>query len=235
MAGIAELVDFSPQLKHPFSALLCGSSFSGKSYFFYHMLDTIDEHSILDFVPSKILYVYEHPQPEFKYLEDKVDFLQGWSSPKLSVEYLRQHPNSLILVDDCADTHYDANFLRDFYLKHSHHLRWSIITIIHSFHDKRVPFLRSISLNTHYVIFMNSPQASDSVATFCDQRFRLNKAAKKAFLELYNYITERPYDYILVDCHPLCTDKRMIFRSSLFYPTYGKGEPLTIYIPNNAK
>ena len=198
------------------------------------MLDTLNDHSILNYQPSEILYVYEHPQKEFNYIRG-VTFLQGWSSPKLTVDYMSKNENGLLLVDDAADTHFDPTFLRNFYLKHSHHLKWSIMTIVHSFHDVQVPFLRSISLNTHYCVFFNSPQSADSIATFASQRFRLNKSAHKAFLELYTYIMSRPYEYLLVDLHPACRDKRLLFRTALFYPTYGNGDPITVFVPNHAK
>ncbi|GFT60769.1 uncharacterized protein TNCV_1911271 [Trichonephila clavipes] len=78
-----------PNLKHPFSMMICGPSNSGKTFFVRRILET----KLIKPFPPKIIWCYGIYQKLFEKMSD-IEFHEGIPS---SVENIT---NALIIIDD---------------------------------------------------------------------------------------------------------------------------------------
>ena len=122
MEDVKEIGDV--RFRHPCSVSVIGSSGTGKTSLILKIIDQIEH--VMDFVPTKILYVYGCYQPAFEKFP-QVTFYDGWDHPGLELNNLPT--DSLLVCDDSVDLHPDKKFFVSFYTRESHHLRVSIITI----------------------------------------------------------------------------------------------------------
>ena len=60
-------------------------------------------------------------QDIFSNYADKAKFYKGWSHPDLHPDRLLEKRNLLLLIDDSGDTDVQKQFLRDIFVKFSHH------------------------------------------------------------------------------------------------------------------
>ena len=222
-----EEIELCTKLIHPFSMLVIGSSSSGKTTFFYDLIKYY-KHLIAGDIEG-IIFVYAIWQDEFNEFLDKVNFVKDWNSPLLQPDFMSQHRNRLILVDDAGRTA-PPKYLLDFFIKYSHHYKYSICLQCHSPFDTSIADLRLISQNSHYSLFCSSKRARDAVMIFAHQVFRNQHDWLNTFKDLLQYTANIKFARFLVDTHPHQTCQRATLRMNLFYPHKGD-EPLSIFFP----
>lgn len=179
---------------------------------------------------NNIIYCYAIWQPEFdEFLPHGVKFVKGFNSPLLGENYMKSHPHTLLLIDDCA---YEApkNFLSDCFTRFSHHYKWSIAYQVHNIFTKMISDQRTTALNSSYTLICASRRCRDSVGIFASQVFRGSPKYLKVFNEVYEYMLTKDYASLLIDTHPRQTDPRLMLRMNLFYPYFDK-EPMSIFFP----
>ena len=213
------------RIRHPATIMLVGASFSGKTSIILRMLDNINY--VIDFVPNRVLYIYECWNPEFeKYKQMGVEFFKGWEHDDLKVPSLEANPNCLLIMDDSIETHSDPDFIRLLYTKYSHHFRLTCIGVCHNMYTKTLKgSAREIALNTMYTILTGSKRCYDQIDCLARQIF---KHDARAMIEIYKKNVENgKHSYILIDCHP-STPSFAKIKGKIFE---GEG-PMEIYVPN---
>ena len=191
-----------PRLKHPFTCVVAGPSSSGKTQFVFRLIRHADR--LVDPPPEKIVYCYGEFQPSF--LEfTQVEFHKGLPD----VGSFDGRSRVLLIIDDLMNEA-DQNVC-NLFTKLSHHRNVSVVFVTQNlFHRNR--HVRTMNLNTHYVVLFKNPRDAGQVAIMARQMY----PRKSNFVvEAFRDATREPYGYLLIDLKPE-TDDRYRFRTNIF-------------------
>lgn len=149
--------------------------------------------------PEKILWLYAEDQPLHRTLKN-VEFEQGIPED-LEVRFQKRYTNLLILDDLMTKLHSDERLTRLFSVG-SHHQNLSIIFVTHNlFHHGRE--MRTLSLNSHYMILFKNPRDRLQISTLARQMY----PGKSQFLvEAFEDATKDAYGYLMIDLKPSTPD-----------------------------
>ena len=198
---------FDVRFKHPFTAMVTGPTGSGKTVWLSRLL----KHNklLIDPPPENIVWFYgtyqsmyddmskEHPS--IRFVEDL---------PERFDDYISNDKRNLFIIDDLMD---DTNRkVSQLFTRGSHHKNLSVILVLQNLfqHNKE---LRTISLNTHYVILFKNPRDVSVVNHFARQ---VSPGCTKFLQEAYMDATSKPYGYLLFDFTPHA-DERVRYRTYL--------------------
>ena len=187
------------KLLHPFTCIVSGPSGCGKS----SLVKSILNENMIEPKPDKILWLYAEDQPLYKSVRN-VEFIQGIPED-FDTSFNASRKNVLILDDLMTKFHSDDRLTRLFSVG-SHHKNLSIIFIIHNlFHYGKE--MRTLSLNTHYIILFKNPRDRLQIATLGRQMY----PGKSQFLiESFNDATKNAYGYLMIDLKPTTSEKLRI-------------------------
>ena len=187
------------KLQHPFTCLVSGPSGCGKSSL---VKSIISKHAI-EPKPDNITWLYAEDQPLYKSMKN-VKFIQG--IPDNLEELVDSRKNNLLVLDDLmTKCHSDERLTRLFSVG-SHHKNMSIIFIIHNlFHHGRE--MRTLSLNSHYIIMFKNPRDSLQISTLARQMY---PGKSKFLVESFHDATKQAYGYLLLDLKPTTEDQLRI-------------------------
>ena len=191
-----------PRLKHPFTCVVAGPSSSGKTQFVFRLIRHADR--LVDPPPEKIVYCYGEFQPSF--LEfSQVEFHEGLPD----VSSFDGRSRVLLIIDDLMNEA-DQNMC-NLFTKLSHHRNVSVVFVTQNlFHRNR--HVRTMNLNTHYVVLFKNPRDAGQVAIMARQMY----PRKSNFVvEAFRDATREPYGYLMIDLKPE-TDDRYRFRTNIF-------------------
>ena len=191
-----------PRLKHPFTCVVAGPSSFGKTQFVFRLIRHADR--LVDPPPEKIVYCYGEFQPSF--LEfSQVEFHEGLPD----VGSFDGQSRVLLIIDDLMNEA-DQNVC-NLFTKLSHHRNVSVVFVTQNlFHRNR--HVRTMNLNTHYVVLFKNPRDAGQVAIMARQMY----PRKSNFVvEAFRDATREPYGYLLIDLKPE-TDDRYRFRTNIF-------------------
>jgi len=128
-----------------------------------------------------------------------------------------RRPILLILDDLMAETNLDVANL---FTKGSHHRNISVLYLTQNlFHSNK--HMRTISLNSHYIILFKSPRDANQFTILARQMY---PTSSKFAQEAYRDATERPFGYIFIDLKPQ-QDERYRLRTNIF-----PGENQYVYV-----
>jgi hypothetical protein len=97
------------------------------------------------------------------------------------------------------------------FTKLSHHRNVSVVFITQNlFHKNK--FVRTMNLNTHYIVMFRNPRDASQVAILARQMYPDNS---QFVVEAYEDATKEPYGYLLIDLKP-DTDDRYRIRTKIF-------------------
>ena len=199
--SVSLCVRMDPRWHHPFTCVVCGPSGSGKSVFVERLL----KHRFVMWsgAPSRVVWSYGVSQPE---LESRwsgtVEFVSGLSE----IESLSDCV--LIIDDQMSETDVTVSNL---FTKGSHHRNVSVVYIVQNLFGKN-RFMRTISLNSHYLVLFKNPR-DGSQASILGKQMYPNKV--KYFSEAYKEATSRPHGYLLCDLHQETPD-HLRLRTDIF-------------------
>ena len=183
------------KLSHPFTCIVSGPSGCGKS----SLVKAILQHDVIKPRPDKILWLYAEDQPLYQSMKN-VEFIQGIPED-LETRFQRRHNNVLILDDLMTQCHSDERLTRLFSVG-SHHKNLSIIFIIHNlFHYGKE--MRTVSLNSHYIILFKNPRDRLQISTLARQMY---PGQSQFLIEAFQDATKEAYGYLVIDLKPTTAD-----------------------------
>lgn len=189
-----------PRLVHPSTCLISGPTGSGKSVYVKKLI----EHRMFLPMPEKIIYCYGAFQPLFNTMKDVI-FEEGLPS------YLNDIRNALVIVDDLMSELGGDTRLSNLFTKGSHHRNISIIFVVQNlFHQGKE--MRSINLNSHYLVLFKNPRDKSQITHLSRQMF---PGKNKSFQEIFQDATKPLFGYLFLDFHPM-TDERLRMRTGIF-------------------
>ena len=104
------------------------------------------------------------------------------------------HPTTLLLVIKDLAVNY-SNIFKTYVTRGSHHRNLSVIYIVQNlFHQGKGS--RSISLNSHYLVFFKNPRDKLQILTLAKQMY---PGQTDFFLNQYEEAVKRPFGYLLID------------------------------------
>ena len=180
---------------HPFTCLVSGPSGCGKS----SLVKSIINQNVIEPKPTKVLWLYAEDQPMYQGMKN-VEFIQGVPDD-LESRFDTTSNNLLILDDLMTQCHSDERMTRLFSVG-SHHKNLSIIFIIHNlFHHGKE--MRTLSLNSHYIILFKNPRDRQQISTLARQMY---PGQSQFLVEAFQDATQDAYGYLLLDLKPTTSE-----------------------------
>jgi hypothetical protein len=101
----------------------------------------------------------------------------------------------LLILDDLMQEAGDEQQVVNLFTKGSHHRNLSVIMLLQNmFH--RGKFVRTMSLNTHYMVLFKNPRDAGQIRVLAGQLFPGNT---QFLVDAYRQATSRPHGYLLLD------------------------------------
>ena len=198
-------------LKHPFTAIVAGPTSCGKTRFVFRLIDNVSR--MIEPPPIKIVYCYgEYQQLFCRY--PRIVFHQGL--PNLN-DFDGSEPALLIIDDLMQET---DETVASFFTKGSHHRNVSVVYLAQNLFPKN-KFVRTISLNAHYMVLFKNPRDATQFANLARQMY---PHTSQFAVEAYKDATREPYSYLLIDLRPE-QDDDLRLRTNIF-----PGETHYVYI-----
>jgi hypothetical protein len=189
--------------RHPFSAIICGGSGSGKTVFTTKVINQAG--SMIQPPPERILYCYGAYQDAYKSLKN-VEFRDN--VPELTELESNKSP-MLLIIDDLMGVSDDK--VEKIFTEISHHNDISVMYLTQNlFYGSKNQ--RTISLNAHYLVLFKNPRDASQITYLARQMF---PGKSKHLIEAYRDATQLPFTYLLIDLKP-DTDERHRLRSNIF-------------------
>lgn len=195
-----EEVNFDPRFQLPFTALLVGTSGSGKSFFVKQLIENMDH--TLSTIPDQIIWCYSSYQSMYDELSRhvKIKFNEGISESLTDENIFPSKQHTLLIVDDLLQsTLHNQEFSRAF-TEYRHHQNLSVIFFVLFYQGK---CSRTISLNTNYFVLFKSLCDKLQIRILAQQMF---PGQRDFFLESFNDATKEPYSYLVMDVRPQCPE-----------------------------
>jgi hypothetical protein len=190
------------RLRHPFTCTVAGPSSSGKTWFVFRLIKHVDRLVVPP--PEKILYYYGEFQPSFSEFP-AVEFHEGLPD----VGRFDGRHRMLLIIDDLMNET-DQNVC-NLFTKLSHRINVSVVFITQNlYHRNR--FVRTMNLNTHYIVLFKNPRDANQVTTLARQMY---PGKSKFVVEAFKDATKNLYGYLLIDLKP-ATDERYRIRTNIF-------------------
>ena len=196
------------EFKHPTTILISGPTGSGKTRF---LVQCLKESLIYPF-PTRIIWVYGEWQTlydEVKNLWPWVEFVKDMATQLY--ESLKPTVHNLVVVDDMMNEAGGSDSLANLFTKGSHHRNLTVVFIVQNlFHQAKS--MRTVSLNSHYMVLFKNPRDIGQIRTLASQMFPTHpKFLTSAFADA----TSEKYGYIVLDLHP-DTPEELRVRSHIF-------------------
>ena len=200
----------SAKFRHPFTAMICGATGSGKTNYLIRMIR--QRARIIEPTPSRVIYSYKRYQAVFDGLiAEGVELVAGTGYT------LDPGVPTLLVIDDQM---HDGLELGRLFSVDSHHGNCSVLLVTHNLFHQSKEF-RTASLNAHYFLLFKSPRGLSQVTHLARQLYGgLGGGKARKMVSAYADATARPYGYLLVDLHPL-TPEGLSLRADLLR---GEGE-----------
>jgi hypothetical protein len=170
--------------------------------------------------PSKIVWFYCEDQHLYHSMTTlEIEFVKG--IPECFDDFFTGKEPALAVIDDLmTHVHSDERITRLFSVG-SHHRNVSVILIVHNlFHQGKE--MRSLSLNSHYIILFKNPRDKLQLSVLARQMYPRNT---KFVCEAYDDATSRAYGYLLFDLKQE-TDSRLRIRTGIL-----SGDVPYVYMP----
>jgi hypothetical protein len=187
--------------KLPFTAIIAGATGSGKTQFLTNLLLEADQH--FDKPLQRLVYCYGSYIPEtFAKLRAKYPNLETYEGVANDLNFDRRL-NNLIVLDDLMTAAAKSDEVSNYFTRGSHHLNLSVVLLTQNFFHQGA-FARTINRNAHYVIKFKDPRDNSQIASLARQVY---PGRSGVLTESYEYATERPYGYLLMDFRQDTSDK----------------------------
>ena len=190
--------------RHPFTALVCGPTSCGKSYFVRELLRHRSTH--IDTKFDEVIWCYGEWQPLYKEVKDElgITFHEG-----IMDNVPTDGKPRFVIIDDLM-READGRVV-DMFTKGSHHRNMSVMFITQNlFHQGRGQ--RDMSLNAHYIIVFKNPRDAAQITYLARQ---ISPDNPKFIQEAYKDATSAAHGYLLLDLKQ-STNDTIRFRTNIF-------------------
>jgi hypothetical protein len=208
--------------KHEFTAIVAGPSKSGKTEFVKKLIQW--RNILIDIPPEKIVWVYREWQPAYKFLQttfgDTIQFIYNMPVDDDDLIHDTSVPH-LLVFDDLMGSKATEK-IQEWFTRKGHHRNTSIIYMVQNLFDRNDKYMRTITLNAHYLILFKNPRDRSQVDV-------LSRQLSSPLLKYaYEDATYPPYGYLVIDLNPR-TSELFRFRTDIFHDTSTGGTVL--YVP----
>ena len=185
------------KFRHPFTCIVAGMTSSGKTIFVRRLL--ANWKNLIPALSSdalKCLWCFSEQQNIFKEPINNVNMTYYKGIP--DIDTIDKVKPQLIVLDDLMDNLTEE--VRDLFTKGSHHRNISVVFIVQNLFNQN-KFMRTISLNTHYIVLMKGIRNLQQIGILGKQ---INNSK---LVNVFKQVTKDPYSYLLIDLHPSSNDK----------------------------
>lgn len=182
-------------LSAPFGLLIVGPSGSGKTTFLKQLLTQ----NVINPPPQRRVLVYS----EFQDIYNDMDVELTKTIPEITD--FDPNVNNILILDDLLDRLQEVEHI---FTKFSHHRNISVVLLVQNAFAKG---MRTISLNTHYFVFMKSARDISQLTHLARQ---ITPGKVNRVLEAYRDATQNR-GYLFIDLKPE-TNELMRFRTDIF-------------------
>jgi hypothetical protein len=213
--------------KHPSTILIAGPTGSGKTEFLVELL----RNKALQPFPQRIVWVYGEWQDAYdrilnlKLRNTKISFVKDFDEN--IYETLDRRVRNLVVLDDQMENQgmhrNGGRALAKFFTQGSHHRNLTIVYIVQNlFHQAKS--MRTISLNSQYVVLYKNPRDKLQIESLARQMYPLQP---KFLVTAFEDATSRPFGYLVVDLKPQTPDNLRL-RTDIF-----NSQGQTVYVCNS--
>ena len=192
------------QFHMPSSILVVGPSSCGKTHFTKRLL--MENLKLFERKPKTIVYCASMYQDCFEEMfQAGIQFHQGIPSEEELDEWFPKGQGILILDDLMNEGSGDKRVL-DLFTRNSHHRD---ITVLYLCQDMFPvgKYAKTISRNAHYIVAFKNPRDQLGVRNVLLQAF---PSTWQAALQVFQHVTKKPYQYLLLDLHPASNDEERL-------------------------
>ena len=192
------------QFHTPCSILVVGPSGCGKTVFTQKLLT--ENLRLFERRPLNIVYCASIYQPCFEEMFERgIQFHEGIPNEDNLEEWFPKGRGILILDDLMNEGSSDKRVL-DLFTKLSHHRD---ITVLYLCQDMFPvgKYAKTISRNAHYIVAFKNPRDQLGVRNGLLQAF---PGTWQVALKVYQHVTKKPYEYLLLDLHPASDDQERL-------------------------
>jgi hypothetical protein len=141
-------------------------------------------------VPTRVVWCHGQNQEGLN-LPGFVEIVEGLGA----LETIDGSEPTLLILDDLMQEACEDRRVSDLFTKGSHHKDLSVIMLVQNmFHQGK--FMRTISLNAHYMVLFKNPRDAGQIRHLAAQLFPGNV---RFLVDAYKKATSRPFGYLLLD------------------------------------
>jgi hypothetical protein len=199
---------------HPTTVLLAGPTQCGKTQF---LIKAVVDHRIQP-PPQRIVWVYGEWQQAYAQLlldVPSVEFVKDFTN-ELYESFDPRMRNLLVLDDQMenkAAHRRSGNAVTKFFTQGSHHRNLTVVYIVQNLFNKDSS-MRTVSLNTHYMVLFKNPRDATQIRTLSCQMYPDNR---RLLMDAYRDATDEPFGYLSVNLRPDACDQLRIL-TDVFEP-----------------
>ena len=202
--------------KHPTTILVAGPTGSGKTEFVSRAI----EQNLFYPAPTHMVWVYAERQKEIEARLMGVEFIKDANIEELS-ESFNSNERNLLVIDDQMSR--DRKYIEKLFTQGSHHRNLTVILIVQNLFQKE---LRTISLNSHYIVLMKNSRDRTQIRVLGQQMFPENP---NFLVHAFDNATRgQSYGHLIIDNHPNTEDDGLRILARVL-----NGEPVIVYQPNS--
>src|SRR5882757_11115449 len=172
---------------HPFTSIVSGVTSSGKTEFTKLLLKNWKKLININTNKLKVLWCFSETKSIFKndFNNVLVQFMQGIPS----LQNIDELKPDIIVIDDLMD---DLNQeIKNLFTKVSHHRNISVVLIVQNLFNQNKQ-MRTISLNSHYIILMKGIRNIQQI-----EYLGRNIFPSKHLVKIFKHATQKPFSYLV--------------------------------------
>ena len=193
------------KFQHPSTIMIAGPTQAGKTWFVKRVI----KEKMIEPQPTRIVWIYKETGDKKEFEKLQTDFTQVEFLNQIQPELLDNivsNDNNLVILDDVMSEAAESKSVAQMFTQGCHLPNMSVIFLVQNlfFQGKQ---MRTISLNTHYIVLYKNPRDKSQCRTLAYQMFPNNA---KFLIDAYEHATEQPHTYLLIDLHSLTKEEHRI-------------------------